>query len=146
MGPVRYIVVETSPNGVSLAWRSFSGPEADDWVRDRKHAKPDWKITTNSLYRAPIMVQWRNWTRRVQWRGPYFRSGEILCVRPADPLIVHNFEAESLALGQAGHFCAFDGTHIDQHINATVVGLDKTIPLRDIETSDGSSSHNASSH
>ena len=38
MGPVRYIVVETSPNGVSLAWRPFSGPEADDWVRDRKLA------------------------------------------------------------------------------------------------------------
>jgi hypothetical protein len=49
----------------------------------------------------------------------------------ADPLIVHNFEAESLALSQAGHFCAFDGRYIDQHINATVFGLDKTIALRD---------------
>jgi hypothetical protein len=26
---------------------------------------------------------------------------------------------------RAGHFCAFDGTYIDQHINATVVGLDE---------------------
>jgi hypothetical protein len=92
------------------------------------------------------MVQWRNWTKRVQWRGPYFRSDELLCVRSADPLIVHNFEAESLAFSQAGHFCAFDGTYIHQHINATVVGLDKTITLMDIETSYGSSSHSASSH
>jgi hypothetical protein len=114
MGPARYIVVETSPNGVSLAWRSFSGPEADDWVRDRKLAKPEGIITTNSLYRAPIMVQWRNWTKRVQWRGPYFRSDELLRVRPADPLIVHNFEAESLVLGQAGHFC-----HSTAHISTS---------------------------
>jgi len=39
---------------------------------------------------------------------------------------VHNFEAESLALFQAVHFCAFDSTYIDQHINAAVVGLDET--------------------
>ena len=97
------------------------------------------------LYCAPI-TQWRNWTKRVQWRGPYFRSDEILCVRSADPLIVHNFEAESLVLFQAGHFCAFDGTYIDQHINATVVGLDETIALRDIEPSYGSSGHSASSY
>jgi hypothetical protein len=91
------------------------------------------------------MVQWRNWTKRVQWRGPYFRSDELVCVRSADPLIVHNFEAQLLALSQAGHFCAFDGTYIDQHINATVVGFDKTIALMDIETSYGSGSHSASS-
>ena len=92
------------------------------------------------LYCAPIMGQWRSWTKRAQWRGPYFRSDEILCARSADPLIVHSFEAKSLALSQAGHFCAFNGTYID-HINATVVRLDKTIPLRDIEPSYGSSSH-----
>jgi hypothetical protein len=97
------------------------------------------------LYCAPIM-QWRKWTKRVQWRGLHFRTDKILSVRSADPLIVHNFEAESLALFQAGHFCAFDGTYVDQHINATVVGFDETIALRDIEPSYGSSGHSASSH
>jgi hypothetical protein len=40
MSAVRYVVVEISPKGVSLAWGPFSGPKADDWVRDRKLARP----------------------------------------------------------------------------------------------------------
>jgi hypothetical protein len=91
-------------------------------------------------------MQWRNWTKRIQWRGSYFRSDEILCVPSADPLIVHDFEAESLALFRGGHFCVFDGAYIDQHINATVVGLDKTVTLMDIERSYGSRNHSASSY
>jgi hypothetical protein len=63
MGAVRYIVVETSPNGVSLAWGPFSGPEADDWVRDRKLAKPDWIIRTNSLHMPIGTAAWREQTR-----------------------------------------------------------------------------------
>jgi len=34
---------------------------------------------------------------------------------------------------QAGHSCAFDGAYVDQHVNTTVVGLDETIALRDVE-------------
>ena len=85
-------------------------------IRSRTAFALVWRASTSSspsgpeVIVLPIIAQWRNWTKRVQWRGPYFRSDEILCVRSADPLIVHNFEAESLALGQAGHFCAFDGT------------------------------------
>jgi hypothetical protein len=45
--------------------------------------------------------------------GLQSRSAEILCARSADPLIVHDFEAEVLALIQAGHSCAFDGAYID---------------------------------
>jgi hypothetical protein len=41
------------------------------------------------------------------------RSAEILSTRSADPLIVHDLEAEALALIQAGHSCAFDGANID---------------------------------
>jgi len=77
--------------------------------------------------------------------GLHFRSDEVLRVRSTDALIVHNFEAESLALFQAGHFCAFDSTYIDQHINAAVVGLDETVTLMDIERSYGSRTHGASS-
>jgi hypothetical protein len=91
------------------------------------------------------MVQWHSWTKRARWRDPYFRIDKILCARSADPLIAHNFETESLAFAQTGNFCAFDGTYIDQNINATVVELDDTIPLRDIEPSYGSSSHSTSS-
>ena len=97
------------------------------------------------LYCAPTM-QWRNWTKRVQWRGPYFRSDEVLRVRYADLLIVHDFEAESLAWFQAVHLCAFDSTYIDQHINAAVVGLDKTVTLMGVERSYGSRNHSASSY
>lgn len=97
------------------------------------------------LYCAPIM-QWRNWTKRVRWRGPYFRSDEVLRVRSTDALIVHDFEAELLALFQAVHFCAFDSTYIDQHINAAAVGLDKTVTLMDIERSYGSRNHSASAY
>ena len=45
--------------------------------------------------------------------GLQSRSAEILCARFADPLIVHDLEAEALALIQAGHSCAFDGAYID---------------------------------
>jgi hypothetical protein len=41
------------------------------------------------------------------------RSAEILSARSADPLIVHDLEAEALALIQAGHSCAFDSAYID---------------------------------
>ena len=41
------------------------------------------------------------------------RSAEMLCARSADLRIVHNFEAELLALIQAGHSCAFDGAYAD---------------------------------
>jgi hypothetical protein len=68
------------------------------------------------------------------------------CARSADPLIAHDFEAESLALIQAGHSCAFEGAYTDQHVNSTVVGLDETIALSDVEPSDGSNCHGASSH
>src|SRR5208337_1331493 len=78
--------------------------------------------------------------------GLQFRSPETLCARSADPLIAHDFEAESLALIQAGHSCAFEGAYTDQHVNSTVVGLDETIALRDVEPSDGSNCHSASSH
>jgi hypothetical protein len=66
--------------------------------------------------------------------GLQSRNAKILCARSADHLIAHDFEAESLALMiQAGHSCAFDGAYVDQHVNATVVGLDETIALRDVE-------------
>jgi hypothetical protein len=103
-----------------------------DWIRgtqERRSRTAFALVSSQSGLEAVVLRadhSMRNWTKRVQWRGPYFRSDEILCVRSPDPLIVHNFEAESLALFQAGHFCAFDGTYIDQHINATVVGLDET--------------------
>jgi hypothetical protein len=45
--------------------------------------------------------------------GPQSRSAEIVCARFADPLIVHDVEAEALALIQAGHSCALDGAYID---------------------------------
>jgi hypothetical protein len=73
--------------------------------------------------------------------GLQSRNAKILCARCADPLIAHDFEAESLALIQAGHSCAFDGAYVDQHVNATVVGLDETIALRDVETPYGSNCH-----
>ena len=50
---------------------------------------------------------------------------EILCTRSADPLIVHDFEAASLALIQAGLLCAFEGAYTDQHINSIVIGVSK---------------------
>jgi hypothetical protein len=59
---------------------------------------------------------------------------EILCTRSADPLIVHDFEAESLALIQAGHLCAFEGAYTDQHINSIIViWREQTIAFRDVE-------------
>ena len=45
--------------------------------------------------------------------GLQSRSAEILSARSADPLIVHDLEAEALALIQAGHSCAFDSAYID---------------------------------
>jgi hypothetical protein len=39
---------------------------------------------------------------------------------------------------QPGDSCAFEGAYTDQHVNSTVVGLDETIALRDVEPSDGS--------
>ena len=45
--------------------------------------------------------------------GLQSRSAEIVCARSADPLIVHDVEAEALALIQAGHSYAFDGAYID---------------------------------
>ena len=74
-------------------------------------------------------------------KSPHWR--QILCARSGDPLIAHGgFEAKSLALIQAGHSCAFDGAYVDQHVNATVVGLDETIAFKDVETPYGSNSHN----
>jgi hypothetical protein len=73
--------------------------------------------------------------------GLQSRNANILCARSADPLIAQDFEAESLALIQAGHSCAFDGAYVDQHVNATVVGLDETIALKDVETPYGSNCH-----
>src|SRR5271165_7246696 len=78
--------------------------------------------------------------------GLQSRNAKILCARSADPLIAHDFETESLALIQAGHSCAFEGTYADQHVSSTVVGLDETIALGDVEPSDGSNCHSASSH
>ena len=71
------------------------------------------------------------------------RSTEILCARSADPLIVHDLEAEALALIRAGHSCAFDGAYIDEHVTSTVVGLEETIALTDVELSDSSNCHSA---
>ena len=45
--------------------------------------------------------------------GLQSRNAKILCARSGDPLIAHDFEAESLALIQAGHSCAFDSAYID---------------------------------
>ena len=42
-----------SGEGVSLAWGPFSGPEADDWLRDRKLVRPDWTFVIDSL-RMPM--------------------------------------------------------------------------------------------
>src|SRR5271166_3053026 len=72
-------------------------------------------------------------------KSPHWR--QILCARSGDPLIAHEFEAKSLALIQAGHSCAFDGAYVDQHVNTTVVGLDETIALRDVEPPYGSNCH-----
>src|ERR1700722_13558717 len=71
------------------------------------------------------------------------RSAEILSARPADPLIVHDLEAEALALIQAGYPCAFDGTYIDQHVYSNVVEFEETIALTDVEPSDSSNCHSA---
>jgi hypothetical protein len=95
---------------------------------------------------ARIIVQWRNWATRCSGPGPQFRSAEIHCARSADPLIAHDFEAQSLAPIQAGQSRAFEGAYTDQHINSAVVGLEETIALRDVEPSDGSNCHSASSH
>jgi hypothetical protein len=73
--------------------------------------------------------------------GLQSRNAKILGARSADPLIAHDFEAESLAWIQPGHSCAFDGAYVDQHVNATVVGLDETIALGDVETPYGSNRH-----
>ena len=70
--------------------------------------------------------------------GLQSRNAKILGARSADPLIAHDFEAESLAWIQPGHSCAFDGAYVDQHVNATVVGLDEAIALVDVETPNGS--------
>jgi hypothetical protein len=63
---------------------------------------------------------WRWIDARIEGkRNVYARSGlqsrtaEILSARSADPLIVHDLEAEALAWIQAGHSCAFDGAYID---------------------------------
>lgn len=63
MGAVRYVVVETSPKGVSLAWGPFSGPEADAWLRDRKLASPNRIFTTNLLHTPIGSTAWRQQAR-----------------------------------------------------------------------------------
>lgn len=63
MGAVRYIVVETSPKGVSLACGPFSGPEADAWVRDRKLAMREWIFTTNLPHMPMGSAVWREQAR-----------------------------------------------------------------------------------
>jgi hypothetical protein len=63
MNAVRYVVVEISPKGVSLAWGPFSGPEADDWLRDRKLTRPDWTFTIDSLRTPMGCAAWREQTR-----------------------------------------------------------------------------------
>ena len=67
MSAVRYVVVEISPKGVSLAWGPFSGPEADDWVRDRKLARPDWTFTVDSLRTPMGCATWRERARETYW-------------------------------------------------------------------------------
>ena len=69
MSPFRYVVVETSPNGVSLAWGPFSGPEADDWMRDRKLARPDWTLTIDSLRTPTGCAAWREEKRIGELEG-----------------------------------------------------------------------------
>jgi hypothetical protein len=63
MSAVRYVVVEISPKGFSRAWGPFSGPEADDWVRDRKLAAPDWTLAINPLHTPTGSAAWREQTR-----------------------------------------------------------------------------------
>lgn len=70
MGAARYIVIETSPKGVSLTWGPFSGPEADDWVRGRKLANPNWIFTTNSLHTPIGGAAWRNQAREASQLAP----------------------------------------------------------------------------
>ena len=60
-----------------------------------------------------------------------------------DPFVVHDLEAEALALIQAGYPCAFDGTYIDQHVYSNVVEFEETIALTDVEPSDSSNCHSA---
>jgi hypothetical protein len=79
-------------------------------------------------------------------RGLQSGGAEILCARSTDPLIAHDFEPESLALIQTGHPCAFESAYTDQHVYSTVIGLEESIALTDIEPSDGSNCHGASSH
>jgi hypothetical protein len=74
------------------------------------------------------------------------RNAEIHRARSADPLVVHDFETESLAMIQADHSCAFEGAYINQHVNSTAIGPEETIALRDVKPSDGSNCHSASSH
>jgi hypothetical protein len=45
--------------------------------------------------------------------GVQSRNAEILGARSADPLIAHNFKAESLRLIQASHSGAFKGAYAD---------------------------------
>jgi hypothetical protein len=52
-----------SPKGVSLACGPFSGPEADDWLRDRKMARPDRTLTIDSLRTPMGCAAWREQTR-----------------------------------------------------------------------------------
>ena len=67
MSAVRYVVAEISPKGVSLAWGPFSGPEADDWLRNRKLARPDWTFTIDSL-RTPMGPRYVAGTTRETYR------------------------------------------------------------------------------
>jgi hypothetical protein len=59
MSVVRFVIVETSPVGVSLAWGPLSESEVDNWVRDRKLSKPDWTFAINSLHTPIGSAAWR---------------------------------------------------------------------------------------
>ena len=59
-------------------------------------------------------------------KGPRSIRSIAVSVSP-NALIVHDLEAETLALIQAGHSSAFDGAYRDHHVDSNAVGLDESV-------------------
>src|SRR5271166_4833420 len=68
-----------------------------------------------------------------------------LGARSVESPILHDIEADSLALIQAVQSRAFDSAYRDQDLNPTAIGLDEPIALMNVERSHGSKRHCVSS-
>ena len=87
-----------------------------DMLAELRQSRDDWNAQDGFAHLATDRCEARreaSCLRALSGGGLYSRSAEVLCARSADPLIVHDFEAEVQALIQAGHSCAFDGAYID---------------------------------